>query len=82
MGFSCREAQALEHVGSVCAVRRLSGCSSWASLVVVHGLSCPTACGILVPRPGIEPTSPALEGEFSTAGPPGKSSMVVIVLFG
>ena len=81
MGFSCCEAQALECVGSVCAVCRLSGRSSWASLVVVHGLSCPTACGILVPRPGIEPTSPALEGGFSTTGPPGKSSMVVIVLF-
>ena len=30
-------------------------------------------CGILVPRPGIEPMSPALEGGFLTAGPPGKS---------
>ena len=31
------------------------------------------ACGILVPLPGIEPTSPALEGEVLTTGPPGKS---------
>ena len=31
------------------------------------------ACGILVPRPGIEPTAPALEGEVLTTGPPGKS---------
>ena len=30
------------------------------------------ACGILAPEPGIEP-APALEGEFSTTGPPGKS---------
>ena len=29
------------------------------------------ACGILVPRPGIEPTSPALEGGFSATEPPG-----------
>ena len=31
------------------------------------------ACEILVPRPGIEPTSPALEDKFLTTGPPGKS---------
>ena len=37
------------------------------------GLSCPAACGILVPRPGMEPASPALEGGFFTTGPPGKS---------
>ena len=43
------------------------------SLVVAHGLSCPAACGILVPQPGIEPLSPALGGRFSTPGPPGKS---------
>ena len=30
------------------------------SLVVAHGLSCPTTCGILVPWPGIEPVSLAL----------------------
>ena len=30
------------------------------------------ACGILVLGPGIEPTSPVLEGEFLTTGPPGK----------
>ena len=31
------------------------------------------ACGILAPRPGIEPTPPALEGEVLTTGPPGRS---------
>ena len=41
------------------------------------GLSCPMACEILVPRPGMESTSPALQGRFSTTGPPGKS----LVLF-
>ena len=40
--------------------------------LVLHGLSCPAACGILVPRPWIEPTSPALEAGFLTTGPPGK----------
>ena len=43
------------------------------SLVEARGLSCPVVCGILVPRPGIEPMSPALEGRFFTTGPPGKS---------
>ena len=31
------------------------------------------ACGILVPWPGIEPTTPAMEGEVLTTGPPEKS---------
>ena len=34
------------------------------------------ACGILAPRPEIEPTPPALEGEVLTTGPPGKSLLV------
>ena len=42
------------------------------SVVVVRGLSCPTACGILVSQPGIKTASPALEGGFFTTGPPGK----------
>ena len=54
------------------------GCiRSWlqhtGSFVATRGLSCPAACGILVPRPGIEPTSPTLEGGFLTTGSPGKS---------
>ena len=56
----------------------LSSCVAWApervgSVVARHGLSCPVACGILVPRPGIEPAFPALEDGFLTTGPPGKS---------
>ena len=31
------------------------------------------ACGILMSWPGIEPTSPTLEGGVLTTGPPGKS---------
>ena len=31
------------------------------------------ACGMLFPRPGIEPMSPALAGGFLTTGLPGKS---------
>ena len=66
-------ARAPGRVGSVvCGTRALSlRCAS--SVVVGLRLSCPGACGILVPRPGIEPSSPALEGGFFTTGPPGKS---------
>ena len=41
-------------------------------MVVVLGLRCSTACGILVPRPGIELMFPALQGGFLTTEPPGK----------
>ena len=62
-----------ERVGSVvCSMQALS-LRRESSVVVARGLSCPKACGILVPRPGIEPASPALEGGFFTTGPPGKS---------
>ena len=62
-----------EHLESVvCGTRALSlRCAN--SVVVVCRLSSPAAYGILVPQPGIEPTSPALEGRFFTNGPPGKS---------
>jgi len=55
----------------------LARCGTWGleragSIVVPHGFSCPVAGGILVPRPGIKPTSPPLEGEFLTTGPQGK----------
>ena len=46
---------------------------SGLSLVLAQGLSCLAVCGILVPWPGMEPTSPVLEGRFLTNGPPGKS---------
>ena len=35
-------------------------------------LSCPLACGILVPLSEIELSSPALEDGFLTIGPPGE----------
>ena len=35
----------------------------------MSGLSCSAACGILVPQPDVEPTSPALQGGFSTSEP-------------
>ena len=42
-------------------------------LVVACGLTCPLHVGFLVPRPGIEPASPALEGRFLSPGPLGQS---------
>ena len=71
--FSSCGAWAPERVGSVLCGTRALQLRHASSVVVVHGLSCPTACGILVPQPGIEPGSPALEGGFLTTGPPGKS---------
>ena len=38
-----------------------------ASVVAAHGSGCPTACGVLVLRPGIEPVSPALGGRLPEA---------------
>ena len=46
----------------ILAVLRLHCDRQAPALVVVQGLSCPAACGILVPLPGIEPTAPSLEG--------------------
>ena len=49
-----------EHRLQMC---RLSSCGSWAQLL--HGMWD-------LPRPGLEPESPALAGRFSTTAPPGK----------
>lgn len=38
---------------------------------------CPVACGVLVPRPVIEPESPAVGGGLLTSGPPGRSPEAV-----
>ena len=56
-GFSCCRTQAQGCLG-------FSSCGARVQL--------PLACGILVPRPRIEPMSPALAGGFLTTGPPGK----------
>ena len=66
----------------VAVLRLLSSCGTRASehggsVVEARGLSCPMACGILFPWPGIKPKSPALEGGFLTTGSPGKSCYVL-----
>ena len=62
---------------AVCRLLQLQRTGSLAlcvgSAVVAHGFSCPVACGIFIPQPGIESMAPALEDKFLTTGPPGKS---------
>ena len=43
---------------------RLSVVAAHGSVVVTRRLSSFVACGILVPRPGIEPVTPALQGRL------------------
>ena len=49
------------------------------SAAVAHRLSCSLACGNL-PKPGIEPLSPALASGFSATGPPGASPSGLFLL--
>ena len=49
------------------------------SSVMLCKLSCPMASGILVPQPGIELTSPGLQGRLFATGPPGKSLPSVLM---
>ena len=52
--------------------RRLSNCGSRAQLL----------CSMWdLPRPGLEPVSPALAGRFSTTAPPGKPPCFLILAF-
>ena len=51
--------------------RRLSSCGSRAQLL--RGMWD-------LPRPGLEPVSPALAGRFSTTVPPGKPCFIIIIV--
>ena len=59
---------------------RLSDFTFTGFIVVAHGLSCPEACGILSPGPGMEPASSALEGRVLTTGPSRKMSLTYILV--
>ena len=72
-GLSSCGAWAPEGTDSVVAALSLSRCGVAGSALVAHRLNCPAACGILVPRPGIELVSPVLQDRSSTTGPPRKS---------
>ena len=52
--------------------RRLSKCGSRAQLL--HGMWD-------LPRPGLEPVSPALAGRFSTTAPPGKPKFYFFIFY-
>ena len=67
-GCSLVQVHGLPHrSGSSCCGTQVLGCAG--SVVAVHGLSCPTVCGILVPQPGTEPVSFALAGRLLTTAP-------------
>ena len=63
VAFSSCAVWPLEHLGSVAVAPEPSYC---------------VACGVLVSRPGIEPTSPALEDWFLTTGPQGNPHRLVL----
>ena len=69
----------LAALGLCCSVQA-PHCDIWASLAALPRLRCHTACGILVPRPGIELASPALKGGFLITRPPGESVHCVLNL--
>ena len=76
-------ASGLSYVGSFTAAHWVSSCGmrapEWVgSVAVLWGLNYSVACGILVPRPGIESMYPALQGRFSTPGPPRKSFLQIL----
>ena len=56
------------------------GLQNMGSVVVANGLRCPTAYGILIPPPGINPTSPTWEGGLLNIEPSGKSPKVFMLL--
>ena len=56
----------LQHTDSPVVAHGLSSCGAQTSVVVAHRLSCSVARGILVPWPGVEPTSLAFQGGFFT----------------
>ena len=63
----------LHHKGSLVEVHD--------SLVVMHRLRCFLACGILVPLPRVEPASSALQGRFLATRRPGKSLVLLKIIF-
>ena len=57
-------AQDLSARASLAATPRLADCAAWAPVVAVPRAHCSIARGILIPGPGIEPVSSALQGRF------------------
>ena len=71
-GFSCCRARALGRQASVVAACQLRSCGTQPQL----------PCSMWdLPRPGIEPMSPALAGRLPTTGLPGKSCLTWFLFF-
>ena len=62
-------------VAASASLLEAQGLLLWRTGSTTRGRRCHKTFGRLVPRPGIEPVSSALEGRFSTSGPPGKSPL-------
>ena len=85
LGFGCVQTLSrCSERGCFCGVRRLTvvglssrGCVA-GSAVVVHVLSCPTACD--PPGPGVKPVFSALAGGFLTTWPPGSPKLLFFFL--
>ena len=60
-----------------CGERTLQLCTGSRT----HGLNSSAASGILIPRPGLEPSSTTLQGRFLITGPPGKSLLLYLKFF-
>ena len=74
--FDCLSHLSLVEEKGVYSLAVVCGLQTAASVIVALRLSCSEACGILVPKPGIKPLSPALAGRFLTTGPPGKPRLI------
>ena len=72
-GFSLRWILLLRSTGSRCT--GFSSCGTWAQQLWCTGLVFRGMWDL--PRPGIEPVSPALAGGFLTTAPPGKSQFTL-----
>ena len=78
-GYSFLQTQAFHHCGFSCGAQGLGTQASGVaadSVVVAYGLSCSHSIWNL-PKPGIEPVSPALAGRFLSTVPPGKCKIWV-----
>ena len=65
----------------ICVYLAAPGMHLWHLGSSLRRLSCPAACGIFVPQPGIESVAPALKGGFLATGPPvakGKSLFFIL----
>ena len=80
-GLSCCGAWALGAQASVVVACGLSSCGSWAleRRLSSCGAWAQPLCSMWdLPRPGLEPVSPALAGRFPTTAPPGKLCLDLI----